>query len=74
MTEAVSALRDLLTSLTARHCTARFLMSSLLDAGYTAHPCNMFKEQVVGIRGPLSIKAPGKHFADSQDLVYVLIE
>lgn len=39
---------------------ARFLKEGKLDAGYTAHPSFVDKEELEGCTGPLSISAAGK--------------
>lgn len=38
----------------------RFLKEGKLDAGFTAHPSFVDKEEVEGIQGPLSIAAAGE--------------
>jgi dienelactone hydrolase len=39
----------------------RFLKEGRLDVGYTAHPSFVSKEELEGIKGPLSISAAGMH-------------
>jgi hypothetical protein len=43
----------------------RWLKEGKLDVGYTAHPSFVDKEELEGIKGPLSIAAAGELFVTS---------